>query len=84
VKRCEVFVNEEFCKGCGICVHFCPRQAIVLSQDFNAKGVNVPVPAHMENCSGCRLCELYCPDFAIAIREENQSRDAGPAATGRE
>lgn len=67
--RFEVFVNEEFCKGCGLCVHFCSRGAIKLSHEFNAAGVNIPVSANMKECSGCRLCELYCPDFAIAIRE---------------
>ena len=77
MKRCEVFVNQEFCKGCGICVHFCPRKAIRLSEEFNTKGVNVPVPADMEKCTGCRTCELYCPDFAIAIRGDDESADAG-------
>ncbi len=75
MKRCEVFVNQEFCKGCGICVHFCPRQAICLSGEFNSKGVNVPVPADMEKCTGCRTCELYCPDFAIAIRVKEEGTD---------
>jgi 2-oxoglutarate ferredoxin oxidoreductase subunit delta len=77
VKRCEVFVNQEFCKGCGICVHFCPRKAIRLSEEFNAKGVNVPIPADMEKCTGCRTCELYCPDFAIAIRGGEEGTDPG-------
>jgi NAD-dependent dihydropyrimidine dehydrogenase PreA subunit len=63
-------------------VHFCPRQAILLSEEFNSKGVNIPVPAHMEKCTGCRMCELYCPDFAIAIREASQPPDAGPAMIG--
>lgn len=69
MKRHEIVLNEEFCKGCGICVHFCPKHAIKLSEEFNPKGFNVPVPADMESCTGCRMCELYCPDFAIAITE---------------
>ena len=77
MKRCEVFVNEEFCKGCGICVHFCPKKAIRLSTEFNKKGVNAPVPANMEKCTGCRTCELYCPDFAIAIREVEENANPG-------
>ena len=73
VKRFKLFVNEEYCKGCRICVHFCPRDAIRLSDDFNSKGVNVPVPSNMEKCTGCRICEFYCPDFAIAIAEDEGS-----------
>jgi 2-oxoglutarate ferredoxin oxidoreductase subunit delta len=69
VKRFSVYVNEEFCKGCGICVHFCPKKAIQLSPEFNRKGVNAPIPSDMAKCTGCRTCELYCPDFAIAIAE---------------
>ena len=71
MKRFKLFVNEEFCKGCRICVYFCPRQSIRLCEEFNSRGVNVPVPADMKKCSGCRICELYCPDFAIAISEED-------------
>jgi len=67
--RYEISVNEEYCKGCGICAHFCPRDAIKLSPEFNVKGVNVPIPDDMDRCTGCRLCELYCPDFAIAVVE---------------
>ena len=81
MKRFEVFVNQEFCKGCGICVHFCPRKAIRLSEEFNSKGVNAPVPADMQKCTGCRTCELYCPDFAIAIQEDDgaaKSKLKGP------
>jgi len=78
VKRFEVFVNQEFCKGCGICVHFCPRKAIRLSEEFNSKGVNVPVPADMEKCTGCCTCELYCPDFAIAIQEDDGAAKPQP------
>ncbi len=74
-----IFVNEANCKGCGICVYFCPREAVKLSEEFNDKGRNVPVPSDMERCSGCRLCELYCPDFAIAIQDIGT-----PGGTGRE
>ena len=77
MKRWEVFVNQEFCKGCGICVHFCPAKAIRLSAEFNRKGVNVPVPAETGECSGCRTCELYCPDFAIAIRGDEAGAEPG-------
>jgi 2-oxoglutarate ferredoxin oxidoreductase subunit delta len=77
VKHFEVFVNEEFCKGCGICVHFCPKKAIRLAEEFNTKGVNAPIPAEMKKCTGCRTCELYCPDFAIAISEMDEGAEAG-------
>ena len=82
MRRFKLFVNEEFCKGCRICVHFCPKDAIRLCEDFNSKGVNVPIPANMERCTGCRICEFYCPDFAIAIAE-NEDVPVSPDAMER-
>lgn len=76
MKRYEILVNEEYCKGCGICVKFCPREALKLSEEFNEKGRNVPVPEDMDRCVGCRQCELYCPDFAIAVIETNSDESA--------
>jgi len=57
----DVVINREWCKGCGICVAFCPEEALGL--DDNEKACWV----HPENCRGCGLCELRCPDIAIEL-----------------
>ncbi|MCG8553555.1 MAG: 4Fe-4S binding protein [Desulfobacterales bacterium] len=59
-------IDESWCKGCGICVHFCPKK--VLEMDANEKAVAV----RAEDCIGCRLCELRCPDLAIQILIEKE------------
>jgi 2-oxoglutarate ferredoxin oxidoreductase subunit delta len=56
-------VRERYCKGCGICVAFCPRKVLAL------KSGKVCVE-HPELCIGCRMCELRCPDFAIEVEEK--------------
>lgn len=56
----NIVINEEFCKGCSICVDFCPTD--VLTMD----GSVVKVKA-LERCTGCQLCDLRCPDFAIQV-----------------
>jgi 2-oxoglutarate ferredoxin oxidoreductase subunit delta len=61
----HLVVHEEWCKGCGICVEFCPQQ--VLALDDRGK-VRV---AHPERCRLCRQCELRCPDFALELSEED-------------
>ncbi|OGR25096.1 MAG: hypothetical protein A2139_01100 [Desulfobacca sp. RBG_16_60_12] len=56
-------IYRDWCKGCGICAAFCPRQCI--GQDESG----APVVEKAERCTGCRWCELHCPDFAICVRE---------------
>lgn len=63
-------VRERYCKGCGICVAFCPKQVLTLK---NGK----VFPAHPELCIGCRMCELRCPDFAIEIQDITRTDDPG-------
>ena len=58
-------INREWCKGCGICVEFCPQN--VLEMDRSDKAVAV----RPEDCICCRLCELRCPDLAIEIVTED-------------
>ncbi len=62
----EHLINREWCKGCGICVHFCPKN--VLELDAQEK----VFAARPEDCICCRLCEIRCPDLAIEILTEKQ------------
>jgi 2-oxoglutarate ferredoxin oxidoreductase subunit delta len=59
------YIKAEYCKGCAICVEFCPPHALELSNEYNKKGYHPPVLTHPELCTGCDLCGLFCPDFAI-------------------
>jgi 2-oxoglutarate ferredoxin oxidoreductase subunit delta len=54
-------IERSWCKGCGICVAFCPKQ--VLELDLEAK-VTVVRP---EDCICCKMCEFRCPDLAIYV-----------------
>ncbi len=60
--RGRVTVFPNWCKGCGLCVEFCPTK--VLEEQGNGGSVIV---AHPEKCTACRWCELHCPDFAIFV-----------------
>ena len=60
----SVTIYPDWCKGCGICVEFCPGKVLELN-DLGKSSV-----VHEENCIGCGFCELHCPDFAIVVREK--------------
>jgi 2-oxoglutarate ferredoxin oxidoreductase subunit delta len=65
--RFIVEVDENWCKGCEICVAFCPKN--VLAMEKGKAKVDNP-----DACTGCQLCEIYCPDFAITVnRTENRT-----------
>jgi 2-oxoglutarate ferredoxin oxidoreductase subunit delta len=68
-KSIEIVIDEEKCKGCGICVALCPLKVLVKSDKISPQGFNLPSPINRDKCSGCRICEYYCPDFAIYIIE---------------
>jgi 2-oxoglutarate ferredoxin oxidoreductase subunit delta len=65
VPRGEVLIVVERCKGCGFCVEYCPRDVLVLSDEFNARGYHPPKVVKSGECVNCNLCEMICPDFAI-------------------
>jgi 2-oxoglutarate ferredoxin oxidoreductase subunit delta len=57
----KLVINAEWCKGCGICVAFCPKQVLKLNRKEKAEA------ARIEACTACRMCERRCPDLAIEV-----------------
>ena len=64
-----VHIDARVCKGCGLCVYYCPQEVLRLSDRRNAKGYNVAEAGEPDNCVLCRLCEMSCPDLAIFVSE---------------
>jgi 2-oxoglutarate ferredoxin oxidoreductase subunit delta len=80
VPRGEVRVLVERCKGCGFCVEYCPKDVLVMSDEFNKKGYHPPKVVKVGECVNCNLCEMICPDFAIfsvPVSEEGVAAAAG-------
>jgi 2-oxoglutarate ferredoxin oxidoreductase subunit delta len=67
--RGEVHVFDNWCKGCGLCIVFCPADVLVLGVDSRPKAI------YPEKCTACRWCELHCPDFAIFVADLEPERD---------
>ena len=68
MKQYKVVVNSDKCKGCELCIHFCPKKVLGVSPEVNNKGYH---PAAMlgEGCVGCQSCAMMCPDCCITIYE---------------
>jgi len=69
-------IIRQFCKGCRVCVEFCPTGTLDLDDRFKI------TVAHPEKCIACRMCELRCPDMAIFV--EKGSRGQGIEDSSRE
>ena len=63
----KVVFDEEKCKGCGLCVQFCPKKAIIMAERINTKGYHPAVLADEENCISCGICARMCPDAGIEV-----------------
>jgi 2-oxoglutarate ferredoxin oxidoreductase subunit delta len=63
----EVKVNKERCKGCELCILYCPKSSLRMSEGFNAKGYHYPEFFDPDECTGCTLCGRICPEVALEI-----------------
>jgi 2-oxoglutarate ferredoxin oxidoreductase subunit delta len=62
-----ITVDKELCKGCELCVHFCPKAVIEMGDGFNSKGNRFSCFIENGTCTGCALCAKICPDVAIEV-----------------
>lgn len=62
----KLVVDKKWCKGCGICVAFCPKNVLGLVKD------KIEILS-IEDCIKCGQCELRCPDYAIYLEEGTEN-----------
>ncbi|HDP78309.1 MAG: 4Fe-4S binding protein [Mesotoga sp.] len=70
MSRNFVKIDEERCKGCGLCINFCPKKVLSFSDKFNSKGYRPAQQHDPDNCIGCGFCYMMCPDTAITVYKE--------------
>ncbi len=74
-----IFIDQERCKGCGLCPTVCPQKVIALDETkLNDKGYHPAMLVDPEGkCTGCAICAVICPDVCITVyREAPASRRA--------
>ncbi len=68
----EVRVFGRWCRGCGLCIAFCPTGV------FEAGDDGYPRVRFPDLCTGCEWCEFHCPDMAIdVIRHQHPAHSNG-------
>ena len=56
--KIDIIIN--YCKGCEICVAFCPEGVLVMNKE-------VSEVVDISKCTKCNICEYLCPDFSISV-----------------
>ncbi len=54
------------CKECGLCMKYCPKGALELSDILNEGGYRT-IKVVEEKCIGCGICYTVCPDAVFSI-----------------
>ena len=66
-KKGRIEIDQELCKGCLICLHFCPKGVISRSDETNAGGYLPACSGDNGECTGCAICAVVCPEVAIEV-----------------
>ena len=66
----SVTFQEEKCKGCGLCVTFCPKHILQMAPvRINAMGYHPAECIYQSQCIGCASCARMCPDVVIKVEK---------------
>ena len=72
----KYLMDSEKCKGCGLCVAFCPKKVLEISSQTNTKGYYPARQGRPEECIQCATCCLVCPEVAISIVDDQSSSES--------
>ncbi len=63
----KIIIDPELCKGCELCIAFCPKKLIATSDKLNAAGYLPSAFKNGDECTGCAICAVVCPEVAIEV-----------------
>lgn len=72
-RQFKVIFNKEKCKGCELCISFCPKKILHLDPEVNSHGYHPAGIRDQEACIGCQSCAVMCPDWCITILEAEEA-----------
>ena len=64
-----VVIDSERCKGCRLCIAFCPKGVLKPASRINRMGYTLAEVSKEKthDCTGCGICALMCPDVAVTV-----------------
>ncbi|MDD3192148.1 MAG: 4Fe-4S binding protein [Bacilli bacterium] len=64
----KIYFDYEHCKGCMLCVHYCPTKILELDKTrINKQGYPTITVTNPDKCIGCAFCAIMCPDSVITV-----------------
>jgi len=65
-----IVIDAERCKQCLLCVEYCPKGVLEISDRTTSKGYHPVRQVAGVECSGCGICQLICPCVAIEVHRD--------------
>ena len=62
-----IVIEEDYCKGCELCVSVCPKDIIILAERLTARGYRPAVVTDGQACTAYAFCARVCPEAAIEV-----------------
>ena len=67
-RMARIEIDQERCKGCGLCTISCPKELIRIGEEINRQGYFFASWKDGDSkCTGCAICGEICPDVAIRV-----------------
>lgn len=63
----RIDIDQKVCKGCALCVTYCPNGCIEIGAGINEQGYYFAKFTKPQECTGCSMCGETCPDVAIEV-----------------
>jgi len=72
----KIVIDEEFCKGCGLCAEACPKKLLSVGKKLNKQGYPLVEISDddQDKCVSCALCARICPDVAIRVYRQKKAQ----------
>ncbi len=77
--RGQLRIDEQECKGCGLCIEACPPKVIGLRDGLNHYGYRAATYLG-SGCTGCGICFMACPEPGAITVLRAVAHSAAPIA----